>query len=219
MCTWCSGWWWYPAFLHWAIVAPWNITSVKYASNSRILSAAMDATSRGIGSGCELNVKETSQGWIITIEFETFSRFNIIRKYAVSSGLLLKTYKRRSQTVLKDRYNNLSLLWAVKAECTWTNWERRKWNTDLGKFDNWEGRLNEEALPFWYSPNREHRFTKALSAHRWGLNSGCEIRSKWSSRYSAYYNNLATNKYLSLHFERNKSCHNYSSCFLVKSIC
>jgi hypothetical protein len=32
-----------------------------------------------------------SDGWIITTAFDTFSLFNIIVKYAVSSGLLLKT--------------------------------------------------------------------------------------------------------------------------------
>lgn len=102
--TWCSGWLWYPAFRHWAIVDPWNITRVKYESNSKILSAAMDATSRRIGSGGEWNEKEISEGWIITIELVTFSRYSIIRKYAVSSGLLLKTYKRESQLSPKDNF-------------------------------------------------------------------------------------------------------------------
>jgi hypothetical protein len=35
---------------------------VKYESNSKILSAAMDATSRRIGSGGEWNEKEISEG-------------------------------------------------------------------------------------------------------------------------------------------------------------
>ena len=94
--TWCSGWLWYPAFRHWAIVAPWKITIVKYESKSRILSAAMEATSRRAGSGPEWNEKDINDGWIITTELATFSRFSIILKYAVSSGLLLKTCNKQN---------------------------------------------------------------------------------------------------------------------------
>lgn len=94
--TWCSGWLWYPAFRHWAIVAPWKITIVKYESKSRILSAAMAATSRRAGSGPEWNEKDINDGWIITTELATFSRFSIILKYAVSSGLLLKTCNKQN---------------------------------------------------------------------------------------------------------------------------
>ena len=56
-------------------------------------SAAMEATSNNAGAGSELNEYDISDGWIITAAFVMFSLFNNILKYAVSSGLLLKTCK------------------------------------------------------------------------------------------------------------------------------
>lgn len=54
-------------------------------------SADIDATSSNAGEGGELKEYEISEGWIMTTELVIFSRFNNMRKYAVSSGLLLKT--------------------------------------------------------------------------------------------------------------------------------
>lgn len=51
----------------------------------------MEATSSKAGWGGELNVYDVSDGWIMTVAFEMFSLFSNMRKYAVSSGLLLKT--------------------------------------------------------------------------------------------------------------------------------
>lgn len=58
-------------------------------------SAAMDATSSSAGAGGELNEYESKEGWIIARELVILSRFNNIRKYAVSSGLLLNTCNKK----------------------------------------------------------------------------------------------------------------------------
>lgn len=89
--TWCSCWFWYPKLRHWAIVIPWKITTLKYESSNKILSAAMEATSNNAGAGSALNEYDINDGWIITAALLIFSLSNNMRKYAVSSGLLLKT--------------------------------------------------------------------------------------------------------------------------------
>lgn len=67
------------------------MTTLKYESSKSMRSAAIDATSSNEGTGGELKEYEMSEGWIMTTELVMFSRFNIMRKYAVSSGLLLNT--------------------------------------------------------------------------------------------------------------------------------
>ena len=59
---------------------PWNITTLKYESNKRILSAEMDATSSNAGEGSELNEYDINEGWIMTAAFVMLSRLSIIRK-------------------------------------------------------------------------------------------------------------------------------------------
>lgn len=51
----------------------------------------MEATSNNAGAGNELNEYDIRDGWIMTTALLIFSLFNNMRKYAVSSGLLLKT--------------------------------------------------------------------------------------------------------------------------------
>ena len=90
--TLCSGKFWYPSFLHWATFIPWKIITIKYASRRRIRSTLMDDTSSITGSGGKLKEYDIREGCIITTAFTIFSLFSNMRKYAVSSGLLLNTY-------------------------------------------------------------------------------------------------------------------------------
>ena len=59
----------------------------------------MEATSNNAGAGSELNEYDISDGWIMTAALLICSRFNNMRKYAVSSGLLLKTCKYISPSI------------------------------------------------------------------------------------------------------------------------
>ena len=77
---------------------------LKYASSRRILSTAIAATSSRAGSGGLSKEYDIRDGWIITTELDTFSLFNSIRKYAVSSGLLLNTCIRNSYWLRLNRY-------------------------------------------------------------------------------------------------------------------
>ena len=52
----------------------------------------MDDTSSITGSGGKLKEYDIREGCIITTAFTIFSLFSNMRKYAVSSGLLLNTY-------------------------------------------------------------------------------------------------------------------------------
>ena len=64
---------------HCAMVCPWNTTTAKYASRTKMRSGAMEQTSSNTGSGGPLNEYAMSVGWIITSEFNTHSRHSTKR--------------------------------------------------------------------------------------------------------------------------------------------